>query len=71
MTAVSPRVDRLSPRGSARRRRGWERGQRRSGRGAGAAGRLVLGEVWRSSSWAGDHHLCRCLLDREAVVEGL
>lgn len=57
--------------GSAHHVQSWERGRRCSGRGMRAVGRLALGEVWRSSSWAGECHLCCYLLDREAVVEGL
>lgn len=54
--------------GSVHRAQSRERGQ---WRGTRAVGRRVLGQVWRSSSWAGEHHLCHCLLDREAVVEDL
>lgn len=54
--------------GSAHRAQSWERGR---WWGMRAAGLWVLGQVWRSSSWTGEHHLCRYVLDREAVVEGL
>lgn len=56
---------------SAHHVQSWETGQHCSGRGMRAVRHLMLGEVWRSSSWAGERHLCRYLLDREAVVEGL